>query len=214
VNRKEQVAQAMILGNRDQSIKIAKRALLDGVSAEDILACLIQSIRKVGEGFEKFEIFLPELLMAADSMSAIMEIIEPRFQAKRSAKNKKPGKILLATVKGDTHEIGKNIVKTFFRANRFEVIDLGADVDSLEIVRTAEQERVDLIGLSALMTTTMPGQKEVIEILNAKGLRQKHKVIIGGCPTSQEWADKIGSDGWATDASSAFRLAERLLKSH
>ncbi|MFC2166273.1 cobalamin-dependent protein, partial [Acidobacteriota bacterium] len=107
----------------------------------------------------------------------------------------------------------KNIVKTLLSANRFDVLDMGADVDSLEVVKTAEREGVDLIGLSALMTTTMPGQKEVIDILIAKGLRDKFKVVIGGSPTSQDWADKVGADGWAADAARAVLLAERLLHS-
>ena len=124
--------------------------------------------------------------------------------------DKKSAKIIMATVKGDMHEIGKNIVITLLNANRFDVVDLGSDVDSLDIVKAAEREKADLIGLSALMTTTMLGQKEVVEFLNEMKLREKFKVIVGGAPTNQDWAVRIGADGWANDAASAVKLAEKL----
>ncbi len=213
MKNKEQLGQAMKSGDIDLSVELAENALSKGISALDISKFLIAEIREIGDAFEKFEIFLPEMMMASDAMIAIMKIIEPRLQEECSEEDLKAGNVLLATVKGDTHEIGKNIVKILFCANRFEVMDMGADVDSLEIVKTAEREGVDLIGLSALMTTTMPGQKEVIDILNIKGLRDKFKVIIGGAPTNQDWADKIGADGWTADAASAVLLAEKLLSS-
>ena len=211
MDTKKNLAQAMKAGDIDQSVEMAEKALSEGISALDISKFLIASIREIGQAFEKFEIFLPDMMMASDAMIAIMKIIEPKLQEESPKGDIKPRNVLLATVKGDTHEIGKNIVKTLFCANRFEVLDMGADVDSLEVVKTAEREGVDLIGLSALMTTTMPGQKEVIDILNVKGLRERFKVIIGGAPTNQDWADKIGADGWTADAASAVLLAERLL---
>ena len=210
---KEQLGQAMKSGDIDLSVEMTEKALAEGISALDISKFLIEQIREVGDAFEKFEIFLPDMMMASDAMISVMEILEPKLQEESAEGSVKPGHVLLATVKGDTHEIGKNIVKTLFRANRFDVLDLGADVDSLEVVKTAEKEGVDLIGLSALMTTTMPGQQEVIDVLKAKGLRENFKVIIGGAPTNQDWADRIGADGWAGDASSAVLLAEKLLGS-
>ena len=164
----------------------------------------------MGEAYEKFEVFLPEMMLASDAMIEIMKIVEPKMKEENPDAEVRSTKIIMATVKGDIHEIGKNIVITLLNANRFDVVDLGADVDSLEVVKTAEREKASLIGLSSLMTTTMPGQKEVVEVLNDMGLRDKYKVIIGGAPTTQEWADKIGADGWAQDASSAVRLAEKL----
>jgi corrinoid protein of di/trimethylamine methyltransferase len=211
VGIKEKLAKAIRTGDIKKSVEMAERALAEGVSSLDLSHFLIVTIREIGDAFERFEIFLPDMMMASDAMIAIMKILEPRLQEESAGGHVKSGHVLLATVKGDTHEIGKNIVKTLFKANRFEVLDLGADVDSLEVVKTAEREGIDLIGLSALMTTTMPGQKEVIEVLKAKGQRDNVKVIIGGAPTNQDWADRIGADGWAADAASAVLLAEKLL---
>ncbi len=151
------------------------------------------------------------MMLASDAMVEILKILEPKLKEEGSDLDTKSAKIVMATVKGDIHEIGKNIVITLLNANRFEVVDLGSDVDSLDIVKAAEREKADLIGLSSLMTTTMLGQKEVVEILNEMNLREKFKVIVGGAPTNQEWADRIGADGWATDAASAVRLAEKLV---
>jgi methylmalonyl-CoA mutase cobalamin-binding domain/chain len=141
-----------------------------------------------------------------------MKVFEPVLKEEDRRPAARHAKVIMASVKGDIHEIGKNIVITLLTANGYTIFDMGADVDSLEIVKTAEREKADVIGLSALMTTTMPGQKEVIEILKDLGLRDRFKVVIGGSPTSTEWAERIGADGWAKDASEAVRVVERLLK--
>lgn len=206
----ENLVKAMKSGDIAASVELTNKVLGGGASAVKIADALINGIREIGEAFEKFEIFLPEMMMASDAMVEVLKILEPKLKEEGSSAGAKSAKILMATVKGDIHEIGKNIVITLLNANRFDVVDLGADVDSLEIVKTAEREKVDVIGLSALMTTTMLGQKEVLEILNDMKLRDNFKVIIGGAPTTQDWAEKIGADGWAKDAPSAVKIAAEL----
>ncbi len=210
MTNRESLISAMKSGDIDSCIELTKKALEEGTPAKEIADSLIEAIRDVGEAYEKFEVFLPEMMLASDAMIEIMKIVEPKMKEENPDAEVRSTKIIMATVKGDIHEIGKNIVITLLNANRFDVVDLGADVDSLEVVKTAEREKASLIGLSSLMTTTMPGQKEVVEVLNDMGLRDKYKIIIGGAPTTQEWADKIGADGWAQDASSAVKLAEKL----
>ena len=210
MTNRESLISAMKSGDTDSCIELTKKALEEGTPAKEIADSLIEAIRDVGEAYEKFEVFLPEMMLASDAMIEIMKIVEPKMKEENPDAEVRSTKIIMATVKGDIHEIGKNIVITLLNANRFDVVDLGADADSLEVVKTAEREKASLIGLSSLMTTTMPGQKEVVDVLNDMGLRDKYKVIIGGAPTTQEWADKIGADGWAQDASSAVKLAEKL----
>jgi len=210
MTEKENLINAMKSGDVGSSVEMTEKALSAGIPASEIADSLIQTIREIGDAFEKFEIFLPEMMVASDAMVEILKILEPRLKEEGSDLEMKSAKIIMATVKGDLHEIGKNIVITLLNANRFEVVDLGSDVDSLDIVKAAEREKADLIGLSALMTTTMLGQKEVVEILNEMKLREKFKVIVGGAPTNQEWADRIGADCWAPDAASAVRLVEKL----
>lgn len=207
----ENLVTAIKEGNIEESVAMAKKALTAGPSASEVLSTITAAIREVGEAFERFDIFLPEMMMAADAMIEVMKEIDPQLKAEGSGMARSSGKIIMASVKGDMHEIGKNIVITLFTANGYSILDMGADVDSLEIIKTAEREKADIIGLSALMTTTMPGQKDVIDILKDMGLRDKFKVIVGGSPTSREWADKIGADGWGKDASDAVRVAERLI---
>ena len=211
MTEKENLINAMKSGDVGSSVEMTEIALSAGIPASEIADSLIQTIREIGDAFEKLEIFLPEMMVASDAMVEILKILEPKLKEEGSDLEMKPVKIIMATVKGDFHEIGKNIVMMLLNANRFEVVDLGSDVDSLDIVKAAEREKADLIGLSSLMTTTMLGQKEVVEILNEMKLREKFKVIVGGAPTNQEWADRIGADGWAADAASAVRLAEKLI---
>jgi len=211
MTEKENLISAMKSGDIASSVEMTKKVLKKGIPAAEVIDSLIKAIREVGEAFEKFDIFLPEMTMASNAMVEIMKILEPKLKEESPSTKMKFAKIIMATVKGDIHEIGKDIVILLLRANRFDVVDLGADVDSLEIVKAAEREKADLIGLSALMTTTMLGQKEVIEILKEMKLRNKFKVIIGGAPTTQDWASRIGADAWAKDAASAITIAEKLI---
>jgi len=199
-------------GSMEEAGELAQKCLDEGQSASEILKGVTGAIREVGDAFERFDVFLPEMMMAADAMIEVMKVLEPVLKGGEGEHASRPAKVLMASVKGDVHEIGKNIVITLLTANGYTIFDMGADVDSLEIVKTAERERADVIGLSALMTTTMPGQKEVIDIMKDLGLRDRFKVVIGGSPTSSEWAESIGADGWAKDASDAVKVVENMLK--
>ncbi len=164
----------------------------------------------VGASFEAGESFLPELLMAADSFNAAMEILNPVIEANKQ-KTSKLGTALLATVKGDLHNIGKNIVATVLETNGFEVVDIGIDQSTLNIIEAAQNHKADFIGLSSVMTTTMPYQKEVIDTLSEMGLRKKFFVLVGGGPVTQKWADEIGADGYGETAVDAIGVAKKLL---
>ena len=173
----EELVEVVKKGNRKKSLDFTQKALEQNVTPLDILEILAGAMKEVGEAFEKFEIFLPEMMAASNAMLDVLKFLEPKLLNKDMPLKKK-AKIIMATVKGDVHEIGKNIVVTLLKANRFDVVDLGADVDSLDIIRAAEREGADLIGLSALMTTTMASQRDVIEILNEKKIRDKYKVCL------------------------------------
>ena len=212
MSERDVLIQAMKAGDVDSSVELAKKILAGKAPVAGVVDSLIKAIKEVGEAFERFDIFLPEMAMASDAMVEILKILEPRLKEESPSTKIKSAKIIMATVKGDMHEIGKNIVVTLLKANRFDVVDMGADVDSLEIIKAADREKADLIGLSALMTTTMVGQREVVDILKDMKLRDRFKVIIGGAPTTQEWATRIGADGWAKDASAAIAISEELIR--
>ena len=207
----DNLINAVKTGDTNGSVEITKKLLSEGLSAGEILNTVTGAMREVGDAFEKFDIFLPEMMLAADTMIEIMGILGPELKAGEEGTKKASAKIIMASVKGDMHEIGKNIAITMLNASGYEILDMGADVDSLDIVKTASRENASIIGLTSLMTTTMPGQKEVIDILKDMGLRDKFKVIIGGAPTSKEWADKIGADGWGKDASEAVKIVDKII---
>ena len=207
----DNLINAVKTGDTNGSVEITKKLLSEGLSAGEILNTVTGAMREVGDAFEKFDIFLPEMMLAADTMIEIMGVLEPELKAGEEGTKKASAKIIMASVKGDMHEIGKNIAITMLNASGYEILDMGADVDSLDIVKTASRENASIIGLTSLMTTTMPGQKEVIDILKDMGLRDKFKVIIGGAPTSKEWADKIGADGWGKDASEAVKIVDKII---
>ena len=164
---------------------------------------------EVGEQFARLEIFLPEMMQAGDAMAAAVELCRSKMLEGAVVESK--GKVIVGTVKGDLHEIGKNILKLMLEANGFQVKDVGYDADSLVFIKAAEEMGADFIAASSLMSTTMPHQKEIIDLLTDKGLRDKYKVVIGGAPTTQEWADEIGADLYCYDAGSAPSLMAGLL---
>ena len=152
------------------------------------------------------------MMQCGEAMSSVMKILTPKVLESGAGKAvQKTGKVVLGTVKGDLHEIGKDIVRLMLEATGFEVKDLGYDVDSMTFIKEAEAMGADVIGASALMTTTMPHQKEIIDLLKDKGLRNKYKVVIGGAPTTQEWANKIGADLYCYDAGSAPKQMAKLI---
>jgi len=193
------------------AILAAKKAVEVGVDPlKAIEEGLAQGIREVGNKFGKGEIFLPELVMAAEAMKKALEVLEPELKRKKKER-KTLGRVLLGTVAGDIHNIGKTIVAAMLTANGFEVYDLGEDVPTERFVEKVRELKPDLLGLSALLTTTLPAQEVVIETLKREGLRKTLKVIIGGAPASKEWAEKIGADGYGANAVEAVQVSKKLL---
>ncbi len=214
---KEQIlnnlATAIIEGDQDLASENAQQALdtrMDPLEAVD--EGLSKGMDVVGARFESGEAYLPDLLMATEAFNVAMEILRPEIEAQKKQVAKK-GTVLVGTVKGDMHNIGKNIVATVLETSGFEVVDIGVDNPSLKLIEEAQKARADVIALSSLMTTTMPAQREVIEILNEMNLREKFAVIVGGGPVTQAWADEIGADGYGASAIQAVELIKTLLDS-
>jgi len=177
---------------------------------EGIEKGLSKGMDVIGERFEKFEIYLPELIMAGDVFNSAMEVLEPEIMARGKSVTKK-GTIVLGTAKGDIHEIGKDIVAMLLKTAGFEVHDLGKDVSTATFLQEAEKAKADIIGVSALLTTTLLGQKDLIDLLKETGKRDRYMVMVGGGPASQDWADKIGADGYGVTAKEAVSVALKLI---
>jgi methanogenic corrinoid protein MtbC1 len=207
----QELQKAVEAGDQDRATALAKDLLGKGTDALKIIEALTQLMGQVGEKFSRLEIFLPEMMMAGAAMSAVVELLAPQLKA--SKKGEPKGKIVLGTVMGDLHEIGKNIVKLMLETQFFEVKDLGVNVDPVNFIKEAEAAGAQAIGASSLMTTTMPHQKEIVSLLLDKGLRAKYKVVVGGAPVNQKWAEEIGADLYCPDAGTAPRLIGELLKS-
>lgn len=204
------LCQAVESGNSAEAQQLTQKHLNEGSDPHEMIAALTGAMNKLGDQFARLEIFLPQLVLAGEALKAVVDILRPRIIEAGQQDNLK-GKVVLGVVKGDLHEIGKNIVKLMLETNGFEVKDLGYDVDSLTFIKEAENMGADIIAASALITTTMPGQKEIIELLKDKGIRDRYKVVIGGAPTGPEWADEIGADLWCENATSAPRMIAELL---
>ena len=206
----EKLAQAVIDGEVDDVIELANQALDDGL---DPLTCinegLTKGIQRVGELFSSGEYFLPELIIGADVMKSGLDILEPAMLADQ--KREVAGKVVLGTVKGDLHEIGKTLVGTMLTANGFQVIDIGVDKSSADFIAAIKEEDATIVGASALLTTTMLQQKELIKAIEEAGLREQVKIMVGGAPVTASYANEIGADGYAEDAISAVDIAFRLI---
>jgi 5-methyltetrahydrofolate--homocysteine methyltransferase len=201
------LADAVINGDQNTTVEITKAALEEGTAAKSILEDgLIAGMDIVGARFKKNEIYIPEVLIAARAMKMAMEILEPELV---KAGVEPVGKCLIATVQGDLHDIGKNLVAMMLKGAGFEVIDLGVDVGPEKFVEQAKTAGAQLVGMSALLTTTMPGMEKTIKALKDAGVSVK--VMIGGAPITQDYADKVGADGYAADAASAVDLAKSLV---
>jgi corrinoid protein of di/trimethylamine methyltransferase len=204
------LCEAVVSGDVDAVTGAAKEAVrkrVDPVKA--IENGLSKGARIIGDKFERLEIFLPDLLVAAEAMKTGLEILLAEIPKDKTLRK---GMVVCGTVRGDVHEIGKRIVAALLQANGFEVYDLGADVPSSKFIEEAGRVRADIIGLSALMSSTLAAQKDVIDYLKAVGERKKYMVMVGGGPTTQEWADQIGADGYAKTAPEAVKLALKLVK--
>jgi len=188
---------------------LTQKALDKGLSPEEILTqALIPALRVVGEQYERGEIFIPEMLLAARAVKGAMEILKPRL-AESGVESK--GRVVIGTVKGDLHDIGMNLVAMMLEGAGFEVHNLGIDVSVSQFVEAAKEDDADIVGMSALLTTTLVYMPQVIKALEENRLRDRVKAIIGGAPVTQKYADKIGADGYAQDAASAVKLVERLI---
>lgn len=209
---REELRKAILEGDESGAANIANDLVQAGSGIEGAVETAVETIRTVGDRFGAGEIFLPEMVLAADAMLAFMNIVSPYLQT-AAGQPQETGKIILGTVKGDIHSIGKDIVATMLKASGFEVVDMGVDVAPMDLIKTAEQSNGNIIGLSSLMTTSMPYQKEVIELLNALSKRDDYWVIVGGGPVTVEYAEEIGANGWAANAAAAARLCERLVSS-
>ncbi len=188
-----------------------KRALSDGISPIQIIdEGLSKGINSVGDKFEKGELFLPDLMLAAEAMRSAMKIVNPELE-KMKIEKKKAGKIMLGTVYGDIHDIGKSIVATMLEINGYEIIDLGNNVKAPTFIEKIKLLKPQILGLSAMLSTTMREQKNVIDEIVEAGLRSRVKIIVGGAPVSEQWALEIGSDGYGADAEMAVRIVKKLI---
>lgn len=209
----KEIQEALLSMDIEKTLLLTRRALEQGLNPIKIIEDgLSNGIRKLGNMYENGEAFLPELVMGAEIMKRAVEIVKPELE-KRKEERKKLGKVMLATVEGDVHDIGKNLVSLMLWINGFEIIDLGVDVPAREIIKKIKELKPDVLGLSALLTTTLLEQKRVLEELEKAGLRKNVKVIVGGAPVTEEWAKKIGADSYAPDAVKAVDKVKELLKS-
>ena len=207
----KKMAQSVLDGDSDAAIALAKQAVESNIDPLDaITKGYVVGVNQVGESFANGDAFLPELVMAGEAMKAAVATLEPEMK-KRGSKRTMLGKVVLATVEGDIHEIGKSLVGTMLSASGFEVFDLGVDVPAAKIIAKVQEVDANLIGLSALLTTTMVKQKEVIDELDKLGLRRKVKVMVGGAPVTRDWVQKIEADGYSEDAIGAVALAKQLV---
>jgi len=207
----ENIKQAVIDSNAETIPVLTEKAIKAGFEPLDIIdKALVVGMRVVGEKYECGEYFLPHLIISASGLKKAMDILKPHLQS-RNQEIKKAGTVVIGTVQGDIHEIGKTLVATMLSANGFEVHDLGVDVSIDKFIEAVREHNANVVGLSALLTTTMTVQRDIIEALKEHGLRKKVKVIIGGAPINKDWAEKIGADGFADDAMRAVAVLKELL---
>ena len=207
----EAMAESIIAGEAEDAARLAGEALKGGTAPlEAINQGFIPGLEAVGEGFSRGEMFLPDLVLAGEAMKAALAVLEPRLH-EMGTERPTPGTIVIGTVEGDIHDIGKTLVATMLSASGFRVYDLGVDVPVREFVEKARQVDADAVGVSALLTTTMVKQRQVIAALEEAGLRPWVKVMVGGAPVTEDWAREIGADGYSQDAIGAVALAKELI---
>jgi corrinoid protein of di/trimethylamine methyltransferase len=206
-----QLTNSLVEGDPDAAFDLTKQAIEAGLEPMAIIQDgLMPGMNIVGEKFASGEYFLPDLIIAADGMQKAMDLLEPELRARQQVLES-AGTVLLGTVKGDIHEIGKSLVGTMLSANGFKVYDLGVDVPTQNFIDKTKEVQANIVGLSALLTTTMTVQKEVIQALTEAGLREQVKVMVGGAPVTRSWADEIGADGYAEDAMGAVQVARQMM---
>jgi corrinoid protein of di/trimethylamine methyltransferase len=201
--------EAVVEMDEERAVETAKRVVEEGFDAYDAIEKgLAVGMERAGQLFDEEEYFIPELLMCSDAMYAGMNVLRPHIRQENVAVKQK---VVIGVVQGDTHDIGKNLVKIMLETSGFDVTDLGRDIPPALFVETAKEINASIIALSTLMTTTMDGMGEVVRNLNEQGIRDQFKVIVGGGPISQGFANRIGADGYAHNAADAVKLAKRLV---
>jgi 5-methyltetrahydrofolate--homocysteine methyltransferase len=204
-----QITETLIQADADKLTAQVQAALDQGFTADQILSqALIPGMDVVGERMESGEMFIPEVLMSAQAMGTVVKILKPLLDSDGGSSF---GKAIIGTVKGDLHDIGKNLVSMMMESAGFEVIDLGVDIPPEQFIDAIREHNAGIVGLSALLTTTMPMMKETVDAICKSGLRENVKIIVGGAPVNQAFAEEIGADGYAADAGSASKLAKSYL---
>ncbi len=193
----------------EEAVAAAEQIVAANIDALSAIHVASEAIREIGDAFEAGDLYLPDLMIAGRKMELCMAVLRPRLKA--GDKLSGGGRVILGTVSGDIHDIGKNLVSTMLTVGGFTVTDVGVNVPPLEFIKNAKEHRADIIALSALMTASLPYQREVLTLLNELGLREKFFVIVGGGPVTAEFAQSIGADGWAENAASALKLADKLM---
>ncbi len=202
--------ECIVNGDKEGLVAIVDAGLSENLSPMELIDKMTDVMKEVGEKFECGEAFLPEMVKAAEAWKVAVAFLEPKLPEGQTA-HKKAGRIVIGTVQGDMHDLGKNIVVAFLKTVGFETMDVGINVSPSKLIDAAQEFNADIIGASALLTTTMPYQGSIIEHLEARNLRDKFKVIVGGGPVNQEWADEIGADGYASDAAKAAKLCMSMI---
>lgn len=207
----EEMKNSVLEGEEEEAAELAQKALDSGMDPVAVMdKGFLKGINEAGKLYEEGEFFLPELVCAADAMKAALEVLDEELK-KCADNNTKAGKVVLATVQGDVHDIGKTIVGAMMTANGYEVYDLGSDVPNEKVLSAIDDVKPDIVGLSALLTTTMEQQKNVIEMIREAGKRDEVKIMVGGAPVSRQWSEKIGADGYSDNAIDAVKMAGILI---
>lgn len=207
-----ELSEALRNGQSDDAEKLTHQALEKGMEPLEVVQkILVPTLTDVGQRFQNFEIFLPELMMAGEAAQRVTAVVEEAtLEAGEPSLNL--GTVVLGQVEGDMHDIGRNIVATLLNSHGFKVVDLGRDVPASKFLEAAEKEKADIVALSALMTTTLPAQKRTISLFSEVRKREEYYIIVGGGAVSQEWANEIGSDGYSPDAAGAVEICKKLIK--
>lgn len=211
-NEYESLREAILEGNEEAAIAIGHEVVESTGDLLEPVDVASGVIREVGDKFGSGELFLPEMVLAAEAMQAFMDVVTPRLEAEAAeGTSSTHGKVVIGTVQGDIHSIGKNIVATMLSASGYEVVDLGVNVGPMDAIKAAETSGASIIGLSALMTTSMPYQKEVVDLLDAMNQRDDFWVLVGGGPVTRDYADDINANGWAPNAAAAVQVCDQIL---
>lgn len=207
-----ELAEAIKKGEKELASTLTEQALDQEVNPMDIVQkIMVPALTEVGQRFQDFEIYLPELMMAGDAAEKVTQLVEEATLA-RGEPSMSQGTVILGQVEGDMHDIGRNILGTLLNSHGFKVLDLGRNVPASKFLEAAEKENADIIGLSALMTTTLPAQKRTVNLFSEVGQREKYYIIVGGGAVSPEWSEEIGADGYSPDAAGAVDLCKSLLQ--